>query len=81
MLADGIYALPACDRVCTNDGMNSFKLAPYILNRSARLFVEFEAAALSSSDEIWSTKSGCESLQELLIVWRETVIEFVTRSP
>ena len=66
---------------CTNDGVNSFKLSAYIFYRSARLFVELEASALGSSDEVWSTKSGCESLQELLIVWGETIVELVPGSP
>ena len=69
MLADRIYTLPARDRICTNDGMDSFEFATNVFRRSSLLFVELEVASLGRLNEIWAAKGARKSLQKFLNRW------------
>lgn len=69
MMANGIYALPASDRVGSDDRVNSRQVGTNILRCTALGTVKLEVVLLSTLVENRLCISGSQALEELLVRW------------
>jgi hypothetical protein len=81
VVAHGIHALPASDRVCPHNWMNGGKICADILRSTTLGTVKLIAVLLCALIEDRLCVGGRQPFQELLVSWRQTVIDFVTRRP
>jgi len=78
---NGEDALPASDRVCTDDGMNRLELRADILGCTTGLVVQLEASLLGNPPETRLLKSHGKTLEELLVRLADTIVDLVARRP
>lgn len=81
VVANGVNALPAGDRIRPDDGVNRLEVCSDVLWRTAFGAVQLEVVPLGTFVENGLRVSGSQSLQELLVRWRQTVVDLVARRP
>lgn len=81
VVANSVNTLPAGDGVGPDDGMNSLEVCSDVLRRTTFGAVQLEVVLLGAFVEDGLRVSGSQSFQELLIRWRQTVVNLVTRRP
>ena len=81
VVADGVHALPARDRVGPDDRMNSLEIRSNILWSATFGTVQLEVILLGALVENRLGVGGGQSFQKLLVRWRQTVVDLVARRP
>ena len=81
MTTHGEDALPACDRIGADHGVNSFQFRPDVLGGPTRLVVEGESCLLGHLLEAGLLKGHGERLEELLIRLADPIVDLIARGP
>ena len=81
VVANSVHALPARDRVGPDDRMNSLEVCSDILRSAAFGAVQLEAVLFGAFVEYRLRVGGSQSVQELLVRRRQTVVDLVARRP
>ena len=81
MLANGKHALPACNWVCSDDGVSGSKVISHILRRASGFRIQSEFITCRTFVEQGLRIRGSQSFEELLIGSRDPVKYFVARCP
>ena len=81
MMSDRIDAFPPGHRVGADDRMYSFQVRTHILRCAPLCAVELESILGCSLAENWLRIGGGKSFEELLVSWRNAIIDLVTGSP
>ena len=79
--ADGIDGLPACDGIGADDGVDGGEVGADVLGGAARAFEEGEAALGGDGVELGLGEGAGEGLVELLVGFRDAVVDVVAGGP
>lgn len=81
MVTNSKDGLPSSDWVSADNWVFSGEFVADVEWVTAGFSVELEFLVFGGLGEEWLSVGGCESVEELLVGWRETVVDFVAGCP
>ena len=81
MVPDSKDRFPATDWVCANYGMLCNQFGAHVLWRSSRLVIKLKSITFGGFSEPRLGIGSIKAFQELLVWFRNSVVEFITACP